>query len=46
MKKNGIHYYKTIIYYFKSNKLIKRINREIKKYFRKYINYEQTDQKT
>ena len=40
MKKDKIHYYKTTTYYFKSNELIERINRKIKKYLKKYINYE------
>ena len=40
MKKNKIHYYKITIYHFRLNKLIKHINKEIKKYLKKYINYE------
>ena len=40
MKKNKIHYYKTIVYYLRSNGLVKRINKEIKKYLKKYINHE------
>ena len=39
MKKDKIHHYKIITYYSKSNKLVKRTNKEIKKYLRKYINY-------
>ena len=38
MRKNKIYYYKTIVYHPKSNKLVKRINKKIKKYLRKYIN--------
>ena len=28
-----------ITYYFRLNELIKRVNKEIKEYFKKYINY-------
>ena len=40
MKKNKIHHYKTTTYYLKSNELVERVNRKIKKYLRKYINHE------
>ena len=43
MRKERIIHHKTITYYLKTNKLIERTNREIKKYLRKYINHEQTD---
>ena len=46
MKENKIHHYKTIAYYSKSNELVKRTNKEIKRYLRKYINHEQNDWKT
>ena len=38
-----IHHYKTTTYYFRINELIKRINKKIKEYLKKYINYEQND---
>ena len=43
MKKDKIHHYKTTAYHPKSNGLVERTNREIKKYLRKYINHEQND---
>ena len=43
MKKDKIHYYKIITYHSKSNGLVKRTNKEIKKYLRKYINHEQNN---
>ena len=43
MKKDKIYYYKTITYHSKLNELVKRTNKEIKKYLKKYINYEQND---
>ena len=43
MKKDKIRHHKTIVYYPKSNELIKRTNKKIKRYLRKYINYEQND---
>ena len=39
-KKNEIQYYKTIIYCLQINELVKRINQEIKKYLRKFVNHE------
>ena len=40
MRKNEIYYYKTTTYHSRSNELVKRTNREIKEYLKKYINYE------
>ena len=46
MKKDKIHHHKTTAYHLKSNELVERTNKKIKKYFKKYINHEQSDWKT
>ena len=43
MKENKINHQKTTAYYSKSNGLVKRVNRKIKRYLKKYINHEQND---
>ena len=39
MRNDEIRHHKTIVYHFKLNELVKRTNREIKRYLKKYINY-------
>ena len=43
MKEVNIQYDKPTTYYSKSNGLVERTNREIRKYLRKYINHQQDD---
>ena len=46
MKESKIIHQKTTAYHPRSNGLVERANREIKRYLRKYINHEQNDWET